>query len=476
MDKLLEEYHQLPTEKQQTFYLENFLEWSLQRIKKSYTQTVNDYNLPQYNILYQPVGTSPVPMVLMILAMEPKEVVFLVSERSREYLDDIVKYAKLSPSRYQTIDIGPSSMVDIYHAIKNHSKGKKGPMAIDVTGGKKVMSAGAALTGAYYDMDIFYLDSTKYDPARRSTGPGSEFVVKIDNPFRVFGDRELYEAVKLCQRYDFTGALGVLRPALKRVSEPQVFELYVNVAEAYRTWDDFNFSETCKNLDRAVKDIDRFRLNQAWKARLQDQLELLRPLQRIDNIAHLDLLVQKKLVWPLIGSIYANALRREEQGRLDFSALLLYRTMEMLSQMRLASWGVSSNRPDYSKLEIPKDMLTSSFKEIQRDLYKDSYVDKALPAVIGLMDGLALLKAIDDPWGRSLDLSAVKNGIDSRNNSILAHGISLVDRKTYGQMKTVVDRALETAWETQPAGEGSWADYIQRFEFVFQDQLLEVDR
>jgi len=75
-------------------------------------------------------------------------------------------------------------MVDIYAKIKEaiqHIDPSEG--AVDITGGKKVMSSGAAIAGAYLGLDVLYLDSFEYDPKTKLPVPGKEQLLRIDNLF-----------------------------------------------------------------------------------------------------------------------------------------------------------------------------------------------------------------------------------------------------------------------------------------------------
>ena len=110
------------------------------------------------------------------------------------------------------------------------------------------MSSGAALAGAYLNIDVLYLESV-IEPSRDRPTPGRENLIRIDNPFTVFGDRKLNRARDLFARFDFIGAVEILGPARVQVREPQIFHLYYHLALAYAAWDDFNFDTAYKELE-----------------------------------------------------------------------------------------------------------------------------------------------------------------------------------------------------------------------------------
>lgn len=179
----------------------------------------------QYGILYQTVGGTPVPLVLTILALKPDKVVFLVTEESRKQLDIIIEYTGLKPSQFESRTIRSISMVDIYEEIKKDATdGSIENGAVDITGGKKVMAGGAALAGAYLDIDILYIENpVSHSIKKHRLMPGEEILIRIDNPFRVLGDRELQRARALLKRFDFAGAVEILGRAARVVKDPQVF-------------------------------------------------------------------------------------------------------------------------------------------------------------------------------------------------------------------------------------------------------------
>ena len=61
-------------------------------------------------------------------------------------------------------------------------------MCVDISGGKKSMTGGAAIAAAFLDLDVFYNDYAKYDAKLRMPAPGSEFLHQLENPFEISQD------------------------------------------------------------------------------------------------------------------------------------------------------------------------------------------------------------------------------------------------------------------------------------------------
>jgi hypothetical protein len=78
----------------------------------------------------------------------------------------------------------------VRRAVEAHRQDADGgEVLIDVTGGKKVMSAAAAMAAWEMDLRIVYTDCT-FDPTRRIAIPGTEEIVLLDNPSLRFGGEQ----------------------------------------------------------------------------------------------------------------------------------------------------------------------------------------------------------------------------------------------------------------------------------------------
>jgi hypothetical protein len=206
---------------------------------------------------------------------------------------------------------------------------------------------------------------------------------------------------------------------------PPASTRYATLAElagAYAAWDAFDLPEAHATLAR-LREMDA---REQWApdalARIEWQHAALARLNsahvRLNDTPFAILANDPEAVLALLGSLYANALRREAQGRYDVAALLLYRCLELMSQRRLAGLGIDA--------------------DAER---------------ITLMKGYGLLETRRDPlvWspagsaqGQPRLLDRIRATTAARNKSMLAHGFRLIRREQeYLPFRAVVDDVFD---------------------------------
>ena len=103
------------------------------------------------------------------------------------------------------------------------------------------------------------MDYLKYDANNHRPVIGTEYILHLEDPIVVFGERELEEIKAKCRRHDYAGAAEAITKVLYRVPEPRDFEIYHELASAYKLWEDFNFRKARSCLIRAVKRMEQYR-------------------------------------------------------------------------------------------------------------------------------------------------------------------------------------------------------------------------
>jgi hypothetical protein len=166
----------------------------------------------EYDCLFTTVGDTPSPVIFAILATKPKIAFLFHTERTEKYIDFIAKSANLSHAQCKPIKINGSNIAELYKKMKDAYTEHQGKnIAIDITGGKKTMSSGAAMAGFILNADIFYIDNHKYNTELRLPEPGTEFLYKIENPLEVFGDIDLQLAINLFNAYNYSRSTEILK-------------------------------------------------------------------------------------------------------------------------------------------------------------------------------------------------------------------------------------------------------------------------
>ena len=136
-------------------------------------------------------GLSPETTVLSCLVLRPRRVVVISSgnavkcfELIRQILvhkgtwcDKTLELAECDPD-------DPTSIAKLVARVSSGSNQSES-VTIDITGGKKIMTAAAALAAWKGDLPMTYVDGC-FDPELRQPKPGSERSVTIDRPSSLF--------------------------------------------------------------------------------------------------------------------------------------------------------------------------------------------------------------------------------------------------------------------------------------------------
>src|SRR3989344_4560732 len=295
----------------------------------------------EYDWLILPVGLESSYYILLIKAIKPKNVYFLgTGEFKRDFLDKIIEKAGLKASRYivDTLEYEEMDIADVYEKIRKHLDlfyNKK--VILDLTRGKRIMSVGAGIVGAFFGFDLVYVDEEWIDEIKRGL-PGTEKLVMVKNPFDVFGDLEGQEAREFFNHYNYGAAIFFYKKLREKVADPRKIEIEELLSEAYLHWNSFNFkidSQVHQNLNvlgiLTSSDINK-------PENLSDEFNL-----------------------HIIVDLYVNALRKAEDGMFEDSISRLYRVLELISQYRLRSYGIETSNP---KLEKYSEDYKKTTKEI----------------------------------------------------------------------------------------------------------------
>lgn len=226
---------------------DNFYEKKMMKlIIQEYIQRNQEKVTDKVDYLIVSVGTSYEPIVLNISLLKPQQILFLYTDKTKKYLDKIVKTCRLELSSILMHRVHDTNPLDIYREIKHVflEWGRPEQMYIDFTGGTKSMSAAAAMAGAMVNVQLVYIGTSDYLADFRKPMPGSEEFYYIANPLRVFGDLEIEKAVILFDEKNFAGAREKLEELKERVPDPstrqQLNFLYL-LAGAYEQWDSLDF-------------------------------------------------------------------------------------------------------------------------------------------------------------------------------------------------------------------------------------------
>lgn len=340
-------------------------------------------------------------------------------------------------------------------------------IAVDLTGGKSTMTVGMAKAAYLLDLPSVYIESES-DPDLNIPIPGTQRFERPPDPYAVFGDIERRRAGEIFNRYDYAEAAEVFRRLAQAGAAPQADRadrawrhtddaFWAGVADAYAAWDGFDLRAAMARLSRLTPPaplVASLAKQQASLALVQRLVGIPRPernrretwgavssyLAAMERFAAQQLaLLQERdaggrpLVIPaLLAMLYANGLRRAAQDRLDTATMLLYRCLELMSQQQLALQGVLT--------EWARDSLQRLAQRHPRLQHVTAVEKRAGTVALGV--SYEILKLIDDPFARQVQLQQLREAAEIRNQSLLAHGFSFISRDDYQAFRAVVDATI----------------------------------
>ncbi|MEM3486543.1 MAG: TIGR02710 family CRISPR-associated CARF protein [Candidatus Methanomethyliaceae archaeon] len=413
---------------------------------------------PGYEGLILSLGQSPEPLAISIAVWQPQRILLLVTKESRTFLDRVLELARIPYSKVDVQEIDSVDTNRFYIEVKKAYQRWDRPtnVAIDITGGTKAMVAAAALAANVLKFDVVYVKS-EYLKEYGHPEPGTETVVRLDNPLNVFGDLEFQTAQRLAEeRQDYGGAARLLEDLSKVVEGENslVYGIWAKLYRAYEAWDQLDVKLALDYMEESERGLNQhgglpsLAPLKSQRERLTKQKQALRlmaeELPHGEKSLAVERLANPAIASAILATVYHMALRRKASGRLDMATLLWYRLLEMLEQTVLATLGVDTSAPDYPRLAhslgISVDKLLQNYNE-QRSEIKRGLVHE-LPSPIALIDGYILLAALGKPLYPD-HLGKLVGRVAQRNFSIFAHGYSFISLESSEKLHKEVELILD---------------------------------
>lgn len=195
---------------------------------------------------------------------------------------------------------------------------------------------------------------------------------------------------------------------------------YRQLAEGYSLWDKFEHKkalELLRTFDNSLVNIE----------------ENKRTMFSMEKREYKDYRL-------LISDLVNNTRRRMEEGKYDDAVARLYRTIELIAQIRLKELGLidkkklKDNRVFAIVLSDLEKKLDSEIIENYKKGQRQDDLNKGL-IKLGLSKDYDLLADLDDELGKkfmedSKEAEKLQNLLNARNSSILAHGLEPVEKDT----------------------------------------------
>ena len=347
-------------------------------------------------------------MLRSIISRNPDRIILFGSEESKytvEALKDL--YLKTFDEEFDFYDFEQIDDIDSFKKYFTEIKSyvtyleDEYYIVIDYTYGTKTMTMSAAMVSMACRKELIFVSG------ERENGivvKGSE-EVKNQNLFPIY-DSLLLEKIKdafNANRYETAKSL------LSELVDPKINkEAYYKLINAYSYFDDVNYVEAKNSFD--------FKLfSNEWP-------ELTDDFQK--NIKSLKILNKE------------TQSQKNEENKFDDAIARLYRSLELIGQIKLEEFGLDSSDIDLDRLnELNVDVeFINGLKSL-----KDS--DGKIK--IGLIKDFEVISYLDDDLAKFYNENdkRIQNVVKFRNSSILAHGMEAKSAEEYFEFKDIVLKA-----------------------------------
>lgn len=231
------------------------------------------------------------------------------------------------------------------------------------------------------------------------------------------------------------------------------------MTEIYEKWDNFQIKQAYNLSTQLLKKTYTTTLLE-YKFMPKKTYDLINfqnnILQKLSTInlsikTGMELLNDKEICYNFLFTIYQNSIRRKEQKKYDMASLLNYRTLELIMQIRLSSYGLNTYNPNYKACfkinqlaDIQKQLL-----QYRRLIYKSQ--DNTLKDNLTLMEGYLFLAAIKDQFFEHINTDRTLKEIFDysmiRNNNIFAHGFLSVELREYEKIENLTVKFIQILCE-----------------------------
>lgn len=309
----------------------------------------------------------------------------------------------------------------IFESFKNEllKYNEKNEVIINYTSGTKTMTMTAALISTLYNKELVAITGERY-----SDGENKNLIIegteKIDylnlykyhdiiliRKLNEFFNNHRFESGKILLN-DITG-LNINKNAYLKLFESYYFLDIVNFKEAFNNFDcqlfKNNFPEFSNQLEDNKNSLDIILGNGLCEEKIKDLY--------------------------ILASIINNAQRRADEKKYDDAIARLYSSFEFIGQSKLKNeYGIDSSDVDIKILEnysIPKKHM-DKYKRIKGKIK------------LSLERDYRLLNQLDDSLGKYYmnNFNRIRNILETRNHSILAHGINPQTENNYDKFYHLV--------------------------------------
>jgi hypothetical protein len=224
-------------------------------------------------------------------------------------------------------EINPIDPIEIYAAIRTAidqtpAINDSTSALVDITGGKKVMSATAGQSAWEARLPLCYVEG-EYEPTLRRPWPGTEIVMKLQNPSQQEQLQMRIDALNLYSNRNYPLAAEAFDTCEANRTENRLDVFASALCRAYVRWTDLDLPRLKYDVEFARKRLDEPRLIRLFGDRRQAREPLFQRLDALMRVSDAEPLAMIASYQELAHLYQSDAFQR-----FDFACLLLYRAME----------------------------------------------------------------------------------------------------------------------------------------------------
>src|SRR5215211_2533827 len=301
---------------------------------------------------------------------------------------------------------------------------------LDATGGTTPMRLGRALAAMTRGISMVHQRvPQRYVDGRWEQDESKEVeVAPMGNPLEATGLLREGQGIELFNRRDYGAAALVFGDIASKVSGAEREHYYrglLLLSEGYAAWDVADYGVALEMLREAREEmgVGFSEIDLAERAgALVDRISV-----------HLPFLgkVRGTLTLENVVDMLENARRRiADQGRYDDGVARLYRCVEMWHQWRLGERSISTERVEWEKFD----------EKVRKRFLEEAGLNEP-PQVLALYHARLLDHILNG--GTTEDEAVLRDLLQKRNHSILAHGLKPIEKKSTVRFLEYVDALVE---------------------------------
>lgn len=421
------------------------------------------------------VGNKYTRALKAIEYVYPDIVYFIRDEKYKKYQNRIIEESNRKFDIKEKIIVDFQSIDETYNASKeifDELKTENCDIKVVLSNGTKAMVSGLVLASVGFDCELLYVGSDSFGRDHKGeTIEGHEEVLSIFNPMKKQATLEISKGKRYFNRYQFDDAIENFQLAKEVLDDKKLVDIYIKLANLFKYWDKFddfviynhpsrgdrptrlNYYLTEHILKVIRNDDDLVEYFLTKEKLFYDQLKFnARFLNRKINYSKKKCFINKTNIFYYLVDLMNNASRRIEKKKYDDATARLYRSSELIAQIRLLNEFDlidENNLKEHSIFHIDKLKLIDT-----KNLLAISYVANVLDfrdtekktVRLSLKQDYNLLYYLDDELAKDFLEDDIQNLLSTRNNSILAHGLNPAKKEdTINFLKAVEKYARETS-------------------------------